>query len=477
MGLRINHNVAAANAHRNLVNNDAKLSKSLEHLSSGTKINRASDGPATLVISEQMKAQVAGLTQAVMNSENAVSMVQTAEANLNEVSNLLVSMRQLSIHAANEGANDQKMLEADQSEMLNALDSIDRISKSAQYGRKTLLDGSHAINGSASGPDLEFLEAGLKTKSSPQSGYRVTIDQEATQAQVVGAAVLDQKMIDAGELLTIQEGGKTVQLTTKLGESYEQIQNRLNSQFQEAEMKVDAFFDNGRLTVIDQEYGSQAGFSVTSSSAGVLSTNGDSPMWIQNGRDVIGKIGGEVADGQGQVLTGAKGTNVEGLKARFTGVADPLNPEAGRIGVQSNAFTFQIGGNRNQIVQVAIPDMHSTKLARDVNNPSGYQSLRDMDLRSADGAQDALLLIDEAIDQVTTTRATMGAVQKNTLESNLNSLSIAKENLINAESVLSDTDMASEMSELTKHQIMTQSATAMLAQANQTPNNVLSLLK
>jgi len=477
MSMRINHNVAAVNAHRNLVQNDAKLSKTLEHLSSGNKINRASDGPASLVISEQMRAQVAGLTQAVMNSESAVSMVQTAEANLSEVSNLLVGMRQLSIHAANEGANDEKMLEADQAELLNALDSIDRISKSAQYGTKTLLDGSHAINGSASGPDLEFMEAGLKTKSSPQSGYKVTIDQESTQAQVIGTAVLDQKMIDAGELLTIQEGGKTVQLSTKLGETYEQIQNRLNSGFEESGMKVDAFFDNGKLNVINQDYGSEAGFSVTSSSNGVLSTKGDTPLWVQNGRDVIGKIGGEVAEGKGQLLTGSNGTNVEGLTVRFTGVADPLNPEAGRIGVQSNAFTFQVGGNRNQIVQVAIPDTHSTKLARDVNNPSGYQSLRDLDLRSQSGSQDAMMLIDEAIDQVTTTRATLGAVQKNTLESNLNSLSIAKENLINAESVIRDTDMAAEMSELTKHQIMTQSATSMLAQANQSPNNVLSLLK
>jgi len=477
MGLRINHNVAAVNAHRNLVQNDAKLSKTLEHLSSGNKINRASDGPASLVISEQMRAQVAGLSQAVMNSENAVSMVQTAEANLNEVSTLLVGMRQLAIHAANEGGNDQKMLEADQAELLNALDSIDRISKSAQYGRKTLLDGSHSINGSASGPDLEFIKAGIKTQSSPQSGYQVTIDQESTQSQVAGAKPLTSQMIDAGELLTVQENGKTVQLTTKLGESYEKIQNRLNAGFEESGMKLDAFFDKGKLTIIHRDYGSKAGFSVTSSTDGVLSTKGDTPMWVQNGRDVIGKIGGEVANGVGQTLTGAKGTNVAGLEVRFTGVADPLKPEVGRVGISSNPFTFQVGGNRNQIVQVAIPDMNTTKLARNVNNETGYQSLRDLDLRNSAGAQDSLLLIDEAIDQVTTTRATMGAMQKNTLESNLSSLSVARENLINAESVLRDTDMASEMSDLTRHQIMTQSATAMLAQANQTPRNVLTLLK
>lgn len=477
MSLRINHNVAAINAHRNLVQNDAKLSSTLEHLSSGTKINRASDGPASLVISEQMRAQVAGLTQAVMNSENAVAMVQTAEANLNEVNQLLVSMRQLAIHAANEGGNDEAMLEADQAELMNALSSIDRISKAAQYGRKTLLDGSHGVNGIASGPDLEFVDASTKTLGSPQSGYKIDISQEATQSRAAGAQALSQDLINAGEKLTIQEDGKTVQIVTKLGETHEQIQNRLNNEFRDNGLNLDAYFDQGRLNVIHRDYGSEPGFTVTSSTSGVLSTKGDTPMWVQNGHDVQGRIGGEVAYGEGQFLTGAKGTNVEDLKVRFTGIADPMKPEVGRVAVTSNAFTFQVGGNRNQVVQVQIPDMNTAKLAVNVANESGYKSLRELDLRNTQGAQDALILIDEAIDQVTSTRADLGAVQKNTLESNLTSLSVARENLINAESVIRDTDMAEEMSDFTKHQILTQSATAMLAQANQTPNNVLSLLK
>ncbi len=183
MSLRINHNIAAINAHRNLVRNDSKLGKTLEHLSSGMKINRASDGPATLVISEQMRAQVAGLKQAVMNSESAVALVQTTEASLTEINRLLVSMRQLSIHASNEGVNDEVMLAADQAELINALDSIDRISSSAQFGTKHLLDGSLGINGMASGAGLSFVEATTATKDSPQSGYAVEVTQEATQPQ------------------------------------------------------------------------------------------------------------------------------------------------------------------------------------------------------------------------------------------------------------------------------------------------------
>jgi flagellin len=126
---------------------------------------------------------------------------------------------------------------------------------------------------------------------------------------------------------------------------------------------------------------------------------------------------------------------------------------------------------------VLLPNTRSDKLARDINNESGFKSLREVDLTSFQGAQDALLMIDKAINEITSIRADLGAVQKNALESNITSLSIAKENLINAESVIRDTDMASEMSQFTKYQIMTQAATAMLAQANQAPNNVLSLLQ
>jgi flagellin len=147
------------------------------------------------------------------------------------------------------------------------------------------------------------------------------------------------------------------------------------------------------------------------------------------------------------------------------------------VAVQSNALTFQIGGNHNQLTRVLIPGTSSNKLGKDVNNESGFRSLRDLDLRSLQGAEDALLLLDKSIDEITSVRADLGALQKNTLESNIASLNIAKENLINSESVLRDTDMAAEMSEYTKYQIMSQSAVAMLAQANQAPNNVLSLLQ
>ncbi len=144
MSLRINNNIAAINAHRNLLLTTMDLSKSMEKLSSGYQINQAADNPAGLVISEQFRAQIAGLNRAISNSEGSINMIQTAEGALNELNNLLVSMRELAIHAANEGFNDTAQLEADQAEIDNAISTIDRIAANTQFGTKKLLDGSKA---------------------------------------------------------------------------------------------------------------------------------------------------------------------------------------------------------------------------------------------------------------------------------------------------------------------------------------------
>jgi flagellin len=142
MSLRINHNLAALNANRNLKLTTESLTKSMQKLSSGFRINAAADDPAGLVISEQFRSQIAGLNRAIQNSEGSITMIQTAEGALTEINNLLISMRELAIHAANEGFNDDDQLAADQAEIANALKTIDRIAANTQFGTKKILDGS-----------------------------------------------------------------------------------------------------------------------------------------------------------------------------------------------------------------------------------------------------------------------------------------------------------------------------------------------
>jgi len=154
----------------------------------------------------------------------------------------------------------------------------------------------------------------------------------------------------------------------------------------------------------------------------------------------------------------------------------PLPTKEGSVYVANNCLNFQVGPSQNQTASINLPNVNTHTMSKMVKNDSGYQSLADLDVTTFQGAQDALLMIDQSIFEISSARGNLGAFQKNTLESNLNNLRYASENLISAESVIRDTDMAAEMSEFTKQQILLAAGTAMLGQANQTPKAVLSLL-
>ncbi len=479
MALRINHNITSLNSQRQLTRTTDMQAKNLERLASGLKINRAADGPASLVISERLRSQIAGVKQAIDNSETGISMVQTTEAALDEVSRALISARQIAIHAANEGVNDDVMLQADQQEIDNVLDTLDRISAYTQFGTKRLLDGSKGANGVTVGENLEFVDASVDTKTSPVDGYKVRITQAATRSSLTGQVALTQQIIDAGETITITEGGKTMSFQTKAGESIESTLNALSAQVKEAGLNVELVRNPENLIHFRHtRYGSEHSFSAASSTAGLVSAQGDVSVESTRGFDVSGTINGEEALGRGQLLTGRAGTeSIEGLTIRYTG--DKANEEgefAGTVTVMQNSLVFQIGGNADQTTSISLANTSSRALARGVENESGFKSLREIDVTNPQGSQDAIRLLDAALEHIASTRGELGAFQKNNLESNVNYLRIAHENLTNAESVLRDADMAEEMSTFTKNQILVQSGTAMLAQANQTPQAVLSLL-
>lgn len=508
MSLRINHNISAINSHRNLQTNQVGMSKTLERLSSGLKINRASEGPASLVISEQMRAQIAGLNQAIDNSETAVSLIQTTEANMAEISSLLTGVRQLAIHAANEGVNDEVMLAADQKEIENALSTIDRIANQAQFGNKRLLDGSRGAFGTTTGENLEFVSASLDTGDSRENGFDVKITQAATKASITGSTAVTDEIVQGGEKLTVIENGKMATYTSNMDDTaatfVQNLRNEINRKGLELDVKLN---ESGLIELKHKEYGSEHSFQVSSSTAGILSAEGDQIETAEMGKDVKGTINGESAVGKGQILTGVKGAGcVDGLSVRYYGdgkkmeippdceVADiqvegeeaegqaqrdeiPAEGlSVGRVFVAQNSMRFQVGANANQTVGVSVKSANPENMAKGIANKSGYENLAQIDVTNFQGAQDAIKLVDDAINQIAQDRGGLGAFQKNTLESNLNNLRVANENLVSAESIIRDVDMAKEMATFTKNQIMTQSATAMLAQANQLPGNVLQLL-
>ena len=312
MSLRVNHNMSAVNAHRNVVNNASAQSKTMEKLSSGLKINRAADSPAQLQISENLRAQGAGLRQAIDNSEMAVSLMQTAEGALEEVSRALVQARQLAVHAGNEGANDQAMLEADQSEIDNILEQVNRIATSTQYGHNYLLDGSRAGNGVTTGEYLEFVEGSTEAHSSGVGGYGIKINNAATRATHSGTTGLSQSLIDNGEQITISEGGRTVNFLTQKGKSVEQTLNDLETAIDDAGLKIDLMRPyppatgsgaSQTITLRHKEFGSEHTFQAASNTAGLVSSVSNISEKIANGTDVSGEINGEEAHGRGQILT------------------------------------------------------------------------------------------------------------------------------------------------------------------------------
>ena len=543
--MRIKHNIAALNAHRNLVNNNDVTNKTLQRLSSGMKINQAADGPASLVVSEKLRAQIGGLRQAIDNSEIGIAMIQTAEGALNEVSASLVTMRQLAVHAANEAVNDDEMLHADQEEINNILGMIDRISRDAQYGKKHLLDGSRGANGVTSGANLEFVSANEQTKGSGLGGYKIEVVEAARRSKVTGTIALTNEIIDRGEQITIEEDGKTITFNTLRGETVEANLNALKKTMADSNIAVELVLPNQQkleslledsdlrssirhrivgvhnnadaleevlhqedvatalrevglnaedirtaaanitdsnepqfITLRHKDYGSDPVFSVTSTTAGLVAAESDVPQDIKNGRDVAGKIQGEVAFGKGQVLKGGAFTQADGLEVIYTGSKGSESGEfVGSVTVTQNSMFFQVGANSGQTVTHGIREITSKGLARAVENLSGFKSLADLDVRTTQGAQDAIRLIDKAIQEVSGTRGRMGAFHKNNLQSNLNYLRSAHENVTKAESVIRDTDVAEEMTLYTRNQIMMEANVAMLAQANQAPSVLMRLLQ
>ena len=486
MSLRVNHNMSAINTHRSVVNNSNAQAKTMEKLSSGLKINRAADSPAQLQISENLRAQTAGLSQAIDNSEMAVSLLQTAEGALDEVSRALVQARQLAVHAGNEGVNDPNMLRADQSEFENVLEQINRIATNTQYGHNYLLDGSRAGNGVTTGDNLEFIDAGVKANSSGAGGYAVNIQQAATRSIHSGTVALTQGIIDSGEQITVSEGGKTVNLLTEKGKSVELTLNDLDSAINDAGLDLELIRPYPPLTdgnapqIISfrhKEFGSEHTFQVASNTAGLVSNVSNVSVSVENGLDVSGVIGGEETYGKGQILTGAIGAGTtEGIRVRYTGESIPVGGQAGTLTFSQNSLTFQVGANANQFSEISLRSIKTSDLGRGELNNSNFKSLSDVKMLSAEEAQDAIRIIDKAIEEVSANRGEMGAYQKNNLESNLNYLRIAHENAVSSESVVRDADMAAEMASFTRDQIMMEASTAMLAQANQSSMTVLKLL-
>lgn len=469
MALTIANNVSSLNAQQNLTRASSSLSKSIERLSSGLKVNRGADGPAALVISEKQRAQIAGLRQAIENSEKAVSVVQTAEGALNEINSLLVKVRSLALDSANSGVNDADSLAANQAEINNALETINRIADNTQFGTKKLLDGSAGISGTATDADVSFIGA---TSDTSAGSYAVEVTTEGERATVSGGTQ-QTSALAAAENLTINGVG----ISLNAGLTQAQVISRIN-EFS-SQTGVTAENDGGDTRLYSSNFGSGASISVVSDTAAAADSSGiGTTALTDSGVDVVGTIGGTSFTGSGNVLTATSGA-AQGLSVQFA--TDPADATStvtgaqGSVAVSDNSLIFQIGPNENQTAKVSISKVNPSSLGAGVTG-NQFGNLNSIDVTSAAGAQDAIAVIDKSIDDVTNLRGDLGAFQQNTLDSTANNLRATLENTVAAESVIRDTDFAEEIANFTKQQVLVQAGTSVLSNANQQPQLVLSLL-
>ncbi|MBN2898864.1 MAG: flagellin [Clostridia bacterium] len=456
--MRINNNIMALNTYNQMTTNDSKAASSIEKLSSGYAINSAADNAAGLAISEKMRSQIRGLDQASSNAQDGISMIQTAEGALDETETILQRMRELSVQSSNDTytAEDRQAIQ-DEIEQLTS--EINRISTDTEFNNKSLLDGSlenqvdvdtNAAKISKISVDDPKFAAGdyTITTSAITFGYAVgDVNQTGVSAVAVETANTDAENIAPGEY--------TLELTETGDENTFDV------------TLTDA--DGNEVATLENQ---------TIASGGNIDIGGINVTFAADaeaGRsDIVVDVTATFAlsdDGGATTLTSKTVTNstestvsLGGLELEINDTLDAAGGTA-TISTNNNSVTFQIGANSGQTTDMTISDMSAHALGVD-----------ELDLTTSEGATSAIDILDDAINAVSSERSKLGAMQ-NRLEHTIENLTTSSENLTSAESRIRDVDMAKEMMEMTKWTTLQQSATAMMAQANAQPEQVLSLLR
>ncbi|MGE8206893.1 flagellin [Heyndrickxia sp. NPDC080065] len=594
--MRINNNIQALNAYRNLNQTMGSTSKSLEKLSSGLRINRAADDAAGLAISEKMRSQIRGLDMAERNSLDAVSLIQTGEGALNEVHSILQRMRELSVQAAN-GTLETQDQEAIQSEIDQLTYEVDRIADTTQFNQKKLFRGSEQGRAFADVSSNQVSYAGDGTwqgvvTADPTKPASVELDfsidvGKLTSNEIDGMTfVINGKTYEidtTGAKKGIQENGNIAVnvnwINTKNDDNAVNNINELMDKLASAINKNDETFDQskiikasnndnkndgvieiGKLTLVTSKNMSPADADKIGVSSNVTGLTIIDPA-TSNPIDHI--VGSDEATAKSITLPFSKipqdgdQIQIDGLIIKFgttpggytggsnaiiditdkdvfsilkeiddiltTASNDPTQPvpaltshkvvgntlvlatnktDDGKgfnsgtngleIAITDNNFKnnqdkelsieFQIGANSGETLKVSLGIMDAASLGigcDEKGNPittPGVKAAKGVDVTTADGASAAITIFDKAIQKVSEQRSKLGAIQ-NRLEHTVSNLQNANENLTSAESRIRDLDMAKEMTNFTKNNILNQAGQAMLAQANQLPQGILQLLK
>ena len=539
--MRIQHNIMAMNAYRNYNNNTSALSKNLEKLSSGYKINRAGDDAAGLAISEKMRAQITGLKAAQKNVKDGISLVKTGEGAMQEIQDMLNRMDYLATQSAN-GTYDNEVDRANLQKEVGALkEEINRIADSANFNGIKLLDGSLSSTGGSAGAGAPTV-GGLETTTTDATKF--TVDSAPPTAFATGTLndgdqlsltvnYTDASGANKSEKVTVTykgdatsgklvtANGTEIAVGTAQKASSKELGNAFNAAIKEnsalsGTFKTSVDATTGKITFTAKEGGAATSVgSITENWTAAAVDQVDkaqtlgTPTAGEDAYESFDFASGDFKAGDVFTVNGQKfafvnseadaaklGSNVNCVKLGNadtidnTAVAEMVKVIKGKTGAMgievdagtntkinfksstiagaagSGGLTLQIGDTPDDYNQmkVVIGDMHTKALGID-----------GLDISNQTSAKEAIDVIKNAINQVSSVRGDLGAVQ-NRLEHTSNNLSVMAENIQDAESTIRDTDVAEEMMSYVKNNILVQSAQAMLAQANQVPQGVLQLL-
>ncbi|MEZ5163751.1 MAG: flagellin [Fimbriimonadaceae bacterium] len=481
MSLKINTNIPAMIAMRQLSINEGNMQTSITRLSTGLRINTGSDDPAGLIISEGLRSQIAGIQQAVRNSQDAVNMTKTAEGALDEVARLLLSLRSIAVSSANTAVVDSNQLQANQTQVQAIVESLNRIADHTGWGAKRLLNG-------ASGAVANITQTNLV--NSAYIGGQVN-GQTVRSGNITMTRVTPASQTTANLTTAIANGGTVVaagtfaingvSFTVEPGETLNSVLAKINSKANLTNV-VASHTPGAGMTLTSTKFGSKFPIQYTETTN---IFNGGSPVTPAVGADAVYTVTYPVEptpNTASETFTGGQGPGVDGLTMSSpSGNRLVITPSGNNtsatttIGsVNVGSVRFQIGANANQFASFSLPSVY----ARDLGTgalPS--KSIATIDVTSEQGATEAMKIVDDAVQQLGVIRGRLGAFQQNFLESNMRSLGVAEENLTASESSIRDVDMAREMTEYTKINILRQSGMSVLAQASQAPQSILQLLR
>jgi len=481
MGLYINTNSSALNAQRQLTSTSSSLSRSFERLSSGLRINGAKDDAAGLSITTRFSAQIRGLNQAVRNSNDGISLAQTAEGALNETTNILQRIRELSVQSANDTNNDSDRASL-QAEVAQLKTELDRIAETTNFNGNKILDGSFLSKdvqvGANVGETINVSIGGAATSDLARQ-VRETADVSVNGASIGSGDIQFSSRATGGTFVSVRG-------TVAADDSLSTV-----AQDTSAIAKAAAINDLSGTTGVRAIVGDSIAVGTTIGGGDLDGTN-----YIQLNGEKISGFSVEANDASGGlvdainavsdktgvvasldasselVLTAADGRNIDvqefGNAGTVTGLSTGVS--RGTLTLQSDS-QFDMRGAASTLIGLGA----GTATGVSVFGVNADKAVSSVDISTRSGAVEALDVIDLALEDVSAQRADLGALQ-NRLESTINNLSTTSENLSASRSRILDADFASETAQLSRNQIIQQAGVSILAQANQQPQVALALL-